>query len=224
MQDTPLIGWHVSLFANSEAVEYKLKIRMPFFLSNEEDLNLLCARTLHCTKWTAWAAFHTTWVFGYKRITVLWFRRRVATSTTTRWSSGVASARSPGISDRRPRKVRGRRVLVILDRNPPMGRPRGVGLIANFNLPNYPRGPATLEFHPRRNSYGNKPLKRARSVCDAERFQSPSSVGPIISLPWPNSQLIPHMHDTPSQWRNDTTSWVHSTNRDIYLYKWWGNC
>ena len=76
-----------------------------------------------------------------------------------RWSSGAASARSPGITDRRPGEVRGRRVLVILDRNTPMGRPRGVGSIANFNLPKYPCDPATGVFHPRRNSYGREPLK-----------------------------------------------------------------
>ena len=125
----------------------------------------------------------------------------------SRLGSIARNVRSPA------RKSPGRLVLVILDRNTPMGRPRGVGLIANFNLPNYPRGPATGEFHPRRNSYGNKPLKRARSVCDAERFQSSSSVGPIISLPWPNGQLIPHTHDTPSQWQK----W---TRRAEYIQQW----
>ena len=46
----------------------------------------------------------------------------------------------------------------LSDRSSPMDRPRGVGSIANFNLPKYPRGPTTGEIHPRRNSYENEPL------------------------------------------------------------------
>ena len=57
-----------------------------------------------------------------------------------------------------------------MDRNAPIGRSRGVELIANFNLPKYPRDPATGVLHPQRNSYGSEPLKRVHSVCDAERF------------------------------------------------------
>jgi len=47
--------------------------------------------------------------------------RRIATSTTIDGAVGAASARSPGITDRRPGEVRGRRDLVLLDRNTPMG-------------------------------------------------------------------------------------------------------
>ena len=86
-----------------------------------------------------------------------------------RWSGGrlgsiARNVRSPA------RKSLGRRLLVILDRNKLMGRSRGVGLIANFNLHKYPRDPATGVLHYRRNSYGSEPLKRARSVCVAERL------------------------------------------------------
>ena len=97
-----------------------------------------------------------------------------------RWSSGAASARSPRITDRRPGEVRGRRVLVILDRNTPMGRPRGVGSIANFNLPKYPRD---LPKYPReKHLSGSEPLKRARSVCDAERFSN-RRIPPRVKYP-----------------------------------------
>ena len=92
----------------------------------------------------------------------------------------------------------GRRVLVILDRNTPMGRSRGVGLIANFNLPKYPHDPASGVLHPRRNSYGSEPLKWARSVCVAEQWYRRIPPARLSCDPG-NGRLIPHTHDMLSQ-------------------------
>ena len=55
-------------------------------------------------------------------------------------------------------------------------------------------------------------------MCDAERFQSPSSISPIISLPWPNGQLIPHMHDTPSQWQKWTRRAEYIQQMGVFIF------
>ena len=79
-----------------------------------------------------------------------------AVSTTTRWSSRVGLTDRPEF--RSSPRISPESTGPLSYRNPPMDRPRGVGSIANFNLPKYPRGPTTGEFHPRRNSYGNEPI------------------------------------------------------------------
>jgi len=77
----------------------------------------------------------------------------------------------------------------LLDRNPPMGRPRGVGSIANFNLPKYPRGPTTGEFHPRRNSYETEPLGELVPCAIPSGFNRREPSDRIILQPrqWPTN-------------------------------------
>ena len=76
------------------------------------------------------------------------------------------------------------------------------------DLPNYSRGQKYREFTPRRDLYENEPLKRARSVCEAERFDIAKSRRTRFTFIGFKSQLIPDTCRGSQCRENDTNEQV----------------
>ena len=105
---------------------------------------------------------HLSLFFKYFLFFLYWyccgaeFRRRA-------WPLGGAVESAPPNtqnSDRYPR-ISPKGTGPLQNHESPIIRPRGVGLIANFNIPKYPRGKATGEFTP---STDNEPLSCSNRV------------------------------------------------------------
>ena len=91
-----------------------------------------------------------------------------AASTTARWSSRVGSAKHPEFIGRHP-GITPEPTGPLSDRRSPIGRPRGIRSITNFNLPKYPRRPNYWRNSPSEGSARSGPLpSRIQAVPRAE--------------------------------------------------------
>ena len=139
--------------------------------------------------------------------------RASATSTTARWSSRVGSTDRPEFRSYLFGKLR-KSTAPLLDRSSPIDRPRGVGSIANFNLPKYPRGPTYRENSPSTAPVRNEPLAYSNRVRP-ERFiaENRRSKCPVTAA---TAWLILQHAARLANGGKDTNELIHFTNGDVY--------
>ena len=121
--------------------------------------------------------------------------------------------RTPGIYRSSPRTIP-EPTGPLSDRRSPIGRPRGVGSIANFNLAKYPRHP---------NYRGNSPstaLVRVEPLACLTRAQPERTVAEVPSvqsyLYSGNSLYNSPTSVTLSHWKKHSNELIHLTNVFIY--------
>ena len=106
---------------------------------------------------------------------LLWGRVSVA-STTARWSSRVGSTEHPECRSYLSDKSESTGPLQ--DHESPIIRPHGVGLIASFNIPKYPRGKATGGIH----TLGRPRAERAVTVLEPCVTRADGYRGPSVQM------------------------------------------
>ena len=141
--------------------------------------------------------------------------RASAASTTASWSSRVSSTDRPEFRSYLFGKLWSC-TGPLLDRSSPIDRPRGVGSIANFNLPKYPRGSNYRGNSPSTAPVRNEPLS-VHVPCAIRAVSSPSSVGPKYPVTMATAWLIFQHAAREANEGIDMNELKHFTNGDVYL-------
>ena len=102
----------------------------------------------------------------------------------------------------------------LSDRNSPIGRPRGVGSIANFNLPKYPRRPNYRGNSPSTMLVQNEPLAYSNRVRPERTVTELLSVQ--MSLYSGNSLANSPTRTVLNQQKKDKNEPIHLTHGFIY--------